>query len=64
MLEIVDLATVWVVIDTGGDGKVTLPKDRLGAAALGPDGEQLVLPKSVAAWVYTGPKKSKFVTSW
>lgn len=62
--EYVDLATVWVLIDTSGDGKLTLPENRLGAAALGPDDKPQSLPKSVVAWVYTDPKKSKIVTSW
>lgn len=58
-------AMVWVLLDTDGDGKVTLPAAALGAAALDPEGSPIVLPKSAAAWVRSGPDAgSKFITSW
>lgn len=57
-------STVWVMLDTSGDGKVTLPAS-LGAVALGADGNPMTLPKSVVAWVRSGPEEgSKFITSW
>ena len=62
-LDNVVAATVWVMLDMDGDGKVS-PPPSLGAVALSPDGEPLLLPKSVIAWVYSDPKKSKVVTSW
>lgn len=48
-------ATVHVLLDTNGDGKLTLP-DHLGGS--------VVLNKTVVAWVYEDENKIKIVKSW
>lgn len=48
-------ATVHVLLDTSGDGKITLP-DHLGG--------QIELNKTVVAWVYSDEKQAKIIKSW
>ncbi|MGI5868395.1 MAG: prepilin-type N-terminal cleavage/methylation domain-containing protein [Kiritimatiellia bacterium] len=56
-------ATVWVMLDINGDGKVSPPKS-LGAVAEDAKGDPLVLHRSVIAWVRSGPGDSKLITTW
>ncbi len=51
----ISAATVHVLLDTSGDGKITLP-DYLGG--------QIELNKTVVAWVYAGEDKIKIIKSW
>ncbi len=48
-------ATVRVLLDTSGDGKITLT-DQLGG--------KIELNKTVVAWVYADEKKIKIIKSW
>lgn len=63
-LQNVVTATVWVLLDLDGDGKVTLPGSLPGGVGLDSEGKSLIIPKSVVAWVFTGSKRDKVVTSW
>ena len=56
-------ATVWVMLDTDGDGRVS-PPPSLGAVAVDANGDALIIHKSVIAWVYSGPGESKVITTW
>ena len=56
-------ATVWVMLDTDGDGRVSPPKS-LGAVAVDANGDALIIHKSAIAWVYSGPGDSKVITTW
>ena len=59
----VEAGTVRVLIDSNGDGMITVPSD-LGACALDGDGNALVLKKSAIAWVYADGDKKNVLTSW
>ncbi len=56
---------VWVILDTNGDGKITLSDSLgLGTAAYDEDGNSLVLNKSAVAWIFSDIDKSSALTSW
>lgn len=61
--DILEAATVRVLLDTDGDGKITVPAE-LGSVALDGEGDPLVLNKTAIAWVYAGADKEKVIASW
>ena len=52
--EKIDAATVRVLLDTSGDGRIKLPTSMGG----------LVLNKTAVAWVYADEKKERIIKSW
>lgn len=63
--DCVEAATLWVMLDMDGNGKVQLPDD-LGKApeALDADGKLLEIRKAAVAWVFADKDKRQLLTSW
>ena len=54
-----EAATVHVILDTNGDGKITIPANHPCAK-----GVKIELNKTVVAWVYADEKRSRTIQSW